>query len=290
MATKKIEKLTPEQEAAMPKYVEKWMKIGLNTDPVDMPKAIEAVKLAYKNAGLKEPTKFYHAKSPLDAVRVIQELDPSQTKQDIFNSMLYGAHSASWLSFYDFFYTECGVEEAGKLLGLIELAKHSGWFNAYEDVVVFQDRPEVIKLDENDRLHAEFGPAVAYRDGYKIYSWHGVTIPAEWIEEKDKLSAKTALTWTNMEQRRAACEILGWAKILKDLKAKVINEDADPQIGTLVEVELPELGREKFLKVLCGTGREFAIPVPPEMKTALQANAWTYDIPADVMKMLEVRT
>ena len=68
------------------------------------------------------------------------------------------------------------------------------------------------------------------------------------------------------------------------------DEDADPMIGTLIEVEIPEIGREKFLKVLCGTGREFAIPVPPEMKTALEANAWTYDIPSDVLSQLEVRT
>jgi len=61
-------------------------------------------------------------------------------------------------------------------------------------------------------------------------------------------------------------------------------------IGTLVEVTLPDLGKEKFLKVLCGTGREFAIPVPPEMKTALDANAWTFDLDGNTLRKLEVRT
>ena len=56
----------------------------------------------------------------------------------------------------------------------------------------------------------------------------------------------------------------------------LIDRDEDPEIGELVEVEIPEIGREKFLRVLCGTGREFALPVPPDMKTALQANSWTF--------------
>jgi hypothetical protein len=104
------------------------------------------------------------------------------------------------------------------------------------------------------------------------------------------LTAKEAITWSNIEQRRAACEILGWAKILQELDAKVINEDGDPEIGTLVEVELPDIGKEKFLRVMCGTKREFALPVPPEMKTALQAQSWTWGLDEKDFTIPEVRT
>ena len=159
---------------------------------------------------------------------------------------------------------------------MIELAKHCGWLNMYEDLVVFQHRPSKIMMDDEDRLHCENGPAISYRDGFSVYAWHGVRIPAEWIENKASVTAKNALTWENVEQRRAACEILGWHKILDELDAQVIDTDEDPMIGTLVEVDIPEIGRERFLRVLCGTGREFALPVPPNMKTALQANAWTF--------------
>jgi len=41
--------------------------------------------------------------------------------------------------------------------------------------------------------------------------------------------------------------------------------------------------------VTCGTGRTFALPVPPEMTTALAANAWTYGLEAKDY-MPEVRT
>lgn len=73
----------------------------------------------------------------------------------------------------------------------------------------------------------------------------------------------------------------------------MIDQDADEMIGTLLEVHIPNIGNdsmlEKFLKVRCGTGAEFAIPVPPEMRTALEANAWTYGLkPTEYVP--EVRT
>ena len=95
---------------------------------------------------------------------------------------------------------------------------------------------------------------------------------------------------SHFEKRRAACEILGWDKILEELDARVIDHDTDPEIGDLLEVQIPDIGREKFLRVKCGTGRTFALPVPPEMSTALEANAWTYGFDADSFPKPEVRT
>jgi len=288
--SEKIESLTQEQIDAMPRYVDKWLKIGLNTDPVDFDNAVKAAKLMYKAAGLPEPTQFYTAKSPIDAIRVIQGLDPSLSESDIFNEMIYGAHDASWIAFYDFFEKEVGLDFGGKLEGLRLLAESAGWCNMYEDVVVFQDRPILIKFDDEDRLHNEFGPAIEYSDGFGIYAWHGTQIPSEWITDKANLKAETALKWENIEQRRCACEILGWARILRELDATEIDADPDPEIGVLVEVDIPDIGKERFLKVLCGTRREFALPVPPDIKTALSAQAWTFGFDVDEFIPPEVRT
>ena len=140
------------------------------------------------------------------------------------------------------------------------------------------------------RLHCEDGPAIAYRDGWGLHSWHGVTVPREWIEDKASLTPKIALTHKNVEMRRAACEIIGWERILAELNARTIDRDPDPEIGELVEVDIPDVGRERFLRVQCGTKRRFALPVPPDMTTALAANAWGYNIPADLMQQKEFRT
>lgn len=288
---KKIYKLTPAQEAKIPEYVDKWIKIGFSTEPVNFEKAKEAVCLAYELADLKRPTQFHVVDSPMSAIKFIQTLDSKKTPNDIFSEMIFGNHDASWLGFYQFFRDELNIEECKKLDGLIELANHCGWLNVYEDVVVFQHRPESVKMDDQKRLHCQDGPAIRYRDGFSVYAWHGVRIPGEWIENtKEALTPQIALSWENVEQRRCACEILGWANILRQLGSKVIDEDADPEVGTLVEVEIPEIGKEKFLRVMCGTKREFALPVPPEMKTALEANAWTFGFEAKDFIIPEVRT
>jgi hypothetical protein len=114
-------------------------------------------------------------------------------------------------------------------------------------------------------------------------------VPSEWITEKSFLTPAIALGQKNVELRRAACEIIGWPRILSELKAITIDDDGDPEIGTLVEVDLPESGKERFLRVRCGTGREFAIPVPPTTKTAIEGNAWTFGLSAKDFQ-LEVRT
>ena len=154
------------------------------------------------------------------------------------------------------------------------------------DTLYWVAKPKVL-LDDNRRLHRETGPAVV-SDCEDLYFWHGTIVPAEWIEDRASLTAKTALTWQNTEQRRAACEIVGWANILVELDAKTIDKDIDPQIGEVVEVEL-EGARERFLRVICGTGREFAIPIPPDTETSLAAQAWLRGI--EVEKFIKpVRT
>lgn len=285
-----ITKLTVEQTAQMAVYRDKWIDIGLSCEPMNLEAAKSAMVKIYETAGLSAPTQFYTAASPTAAIKLIQKLDPSLRTGDIFSDFIYGCHDASWLSYYEYFKDVCGIQDCAKLDGLIEYSKHAGWASVYEDVVVIQDRPEHILFDDQGRVHSETDAAIKYRDGTGVYMWHGVRVPAEWITDKSKLSAKTALTWPNIEERRAACEIVGWAQVLRELDAKTIDVDDDPMIGTLVEVVIPDVGREKFLKVVCGTGREFALPVPPNMTTALDANAWTYDLDGDTLRKLEVRT
>ena len=180
-------------------------------------------------------------------------------------------------------------------IGILEtLFKSCGWAWATSECLIMSDRPSEIRLDQQGRLHAEKGASITWRNGRGFHHWHGVEIPGTWVAGKPP-SAKEALTWANVEQRRAACEIVGWNNILSELNARVIDEDADEGIGTLLEVTFPKMNfreqilTERFLRVRCGTGRVFCLPVPREMQTAIQANAWTYGLnPEDFQP--EVRT
>lgn len=64
---KKIASLSQSQIDEMPRYVDKWLRIGLSTEPVDFEKAKTAVAKAYKCAGLPAPKSYYHFSSPLSA-------------------------------------------------------------------------------------------------------------------------------------------------------------------------------------------------------------------------------
>jgi hypothetical protein len=153
------------------------------------------------------------------------------------------------------------------------------------------DFPEIILKDDQNLPHCETGPSHRWRDGWSLYHWHGTRIPAEWIEDKASLTPKIALSQSNMELRRAACEILGWSNILASLDAKTIDSDADPEIGELVQVNLPDLREPvKFLRVRCGTGREFAIGIPPHITKALDAQAWIVGLENSDYQPPEVRT
>ena len=223
----------------------------------------------------------------------------SQNLRDAWDSfyrswLMTGQSTVSWVAFHTFA-AKIGVKYEPELWKFFEawatLGESCSWWMAYDGLCIISDRPRTLSFDAERRLHSETGPAIAFSDGWGVHAWHGTRIPAEWIEDKASLTAKTALTWKNIEQRRSACEILGWNAVLTELKAKTIDKDAEPEIGELVEVTIPDVGKERFLRVTCGTGRQFALPVPPTMKTALQANAWTYGID-DAAKFVkpEVRT
>jgi len=174
---------------------------------------------------------------------------------------------------------------------LLDAYVAGAWFLFWTDDTLYWIAKPTLHLTEDRRLHRMDGPAVV-SDAEDLYFVRGTLVPREWIEDKSSLNAKTALTWPNLEQRRIACsDILGWSRILKELDATVIDSDGDPQIGTLVEVTLPDLPRKaRFLRVECGTGREFAVGIPPDIDTAFSAQAWMQGVPSKQFQKPEVRT
>jgi hypothetical protein len=210
-----------------------------------------------------------------------------------FGEAWWGQYDSYWIAFYLFCRDVIGVKYDAQKSADLDLWRDIGqsccWWWCYRNYVICCERPTTCRLDERGVIHNEKGPAVAFADGWTIHAWHGVRVPGDWIEHKEHLTAQVALAEPNTERRRAACEIVGWGRVIAELKGQTINKDADPEIGELIEVNLPDNGPARFLRVQCGTKRSFAIPVPLEMKTALQANGWTYGLDATDYQP-EVRT
>ena len=287
----KIEKLSPLQIARMAEFRDRWIKIGLSTEPADRPRAERAIVLdrrLVEQIGDSVGASVWA--SVRASVRASVWASVGDSVRASVGGSVYGAHDANWLAFYAYFREVCGLlEQTERLAGLTELAQSAGWALPHAGICWVSERHHVLSRDDRGRLHSIAGPAVAYPDGWAIYAVRGVRVPAEWIEQKDKLDPATALTWPNVEQRNAAAEIIGWARILEQLKPSTIDTDRDPEIGTLLRVDLPDAPNSRFLRVRCGTGREFVLPVPAEMETARQANAWTYGLKPDEYKP-EIRT
>ena len=270
-----------------------WLAAGLSTEPADFDAAEAAVTALYAATDRPRPY-FVRLSSPLAAelyINLLCQTWPELAKRGQLWDQLGGQllrFMGTWFAgSWDFEWmwldagrrvgAVYGARENAMLDAHVTVCRSVGWWYPFNDFVILTDRPEHIRRDEQARPHHETEMAVRYRDGTGMHAWHGTRAPDEWFDGKLP-AAGDALKWENMEQRRVACEMIGWARILEELEARTIDTDKDPEIGELVEVDIPDIGRERFLRVRCGTGRTFALAVPPNMRTALEANAWTWGV------------
>jgi hypothetical protein len=208
-----------------------------------------------------------------------------------FRSGFYGQH-LDWLAKYAF-YRECAQvrftpDSSRQFEAWLELVRCCSAFWPYEGVVVISRAASVAHFDSQWRLHHPSSPAVEYLDG-PHYFWHGTRVPGSWIVDPSGVEAAHLLFWSSAEERRAGIEVVGWNRLLQQLSPVSIQRDADPTVGELLDARMPDGETLRFLRVRCGTGREFALSVPPSMRTAREANAWTYGLTQESYE-LEART
>lgn len=233
------------------------------------------------NADLSKAKDIVVALSELCIRYTTGDNEPKLVHSDVVEQVA-GTYESEWFPYHELLNKHWGCFE--DMEPVLELMANVSWAAPYEDVMIFQDRPATIHRDTTGRIHHPTDAAVKYRDGLSLYMWRDIAVPYFWYTEG--LTSKQALEYRNAELRRAACEFLGYAKIIKDLKAKEIDRHKDPEMGVLYLVDFPtidgEISKDKFLHVVEGhSGREFMIPVPPEMTTVIQAQAWLTAEPED---------
>lgn len=77
----------------------------------------------------------------------------------------------------------CGLDAAGRMNGLIEVARAAGSWWPHRSGVVLCERPTRLALDDQGRLHSDLGAAVEYPDGWTVWARHGVPVPRREIED-----------------------------------------------------------------------------------------------------------
>ena len=189
---------------------------------------------------------------------------------------------------YDCYLTACrdilGLElkEHAAYAHWEQAAIHGGFRVMHEEFCIVSDFPEIIRVDEQNRPHCENGPSHRWRDGWSLYHWHGVKVPAHWIEDRANLDPNEVIKVENTEQRAAGAAICGWPKMLSVLKSKTLDKHANPEIGELIELKLPGLSEPgRFLKAVCPRNGIIVEGVPHvsdidglPILTAIAAQAW----------------
>lgn len=270
-----ITKLTPEQEAKLPEYRERWIKIGRSCEPCDFEKAKAAAIKAYECAGEKPPKDFYLVDSPKAGVELACKLkgitNPTKEQYETeLRAQVFGSHDASWLSFYAFFRDECGLEACKRLDGLIELAEHCGWWAPYDTCAILQHRHTELYLDDEERLHNESGMAVRYRDDTGVYAIHGVVVNEQIIMRPETQTVDQIQKEQNEEVKRIRIERYGWGNYLKGINAKVLDERRN-DVEATDEALMSGDGMTVLICACPSTAKVFSLEVSPDCKTCEEA-------------------
>ena len=295
----KITRLTPEQEARFGEFRDKWLAIGLSTEPADRPAAETAIVQAYRSAGLEPPRSIVWCGSPLSQGLTRAIILDKKTRASVWASVgasvrdsvwasVYGQHEAGWLSFYDYFRNAAGLTtQTDRLQGLSALAQSAGWAIPHQQVCWVSERHNILARDERGRLHSIAGPAVAYPDGWAIYAVHGVRVPEQVITAPQTLTIKQIEYETNAEVRRVMVERFGMERFILESGAQLVHTD---ECGALYRKELSQDEPLVAVHVVNstpepdGSVKKYILRVPPTIQTAREAVAWTFNLKPEQYK------
>ena len=165
------------------------------------------------------------------------------------------------------------------LVTTCDLGRHATAYSFYENICYVCERPTRFERDQQGRLHSETGPAIRFSDGFEVFSWHGVTAPAHIIAAPQKLTPTQIENTANSEIRRIMIQRYGLERFILDAGAELVETD---EFGTLYAKYL--VGDEPLVMVRVsnktpnadGTYSQYFLRVPPTIKTAKAAVAWTF--------------
>lgn len=275
-----ITELTPEQEAMLDVVAAEWKAIGECPDKADLERCKEIIPRVYIAADLIPPTEILLADGPVHAAEMARQLDQQvdrenlhKTLQEYIGDQVYGNHDAPWLAFYAFMLDQCHMEICEPLRPLIDLAKHCGWWGPYDTRAIVQHRCTRFLRDEEERLHCEDGPSVAWPDGTKLWDIHGIEVDEQIVMRPETQTVEQINKEESGDVRSIRIERFGWVRYLKETSARLIHNRKNEVEGTLEALYQSPTG-ENRLVVTCPTGRLFSLGVPAAVTTCEQAANW----------------
>jgi len=142
--------------------------------------------------------------------------------------------------------------------------------------------PLMVRLDAAGRLHCEDGPSMTFSDGFETFHIHGIEVGRQVIVAPHEIPVEMIQACKNVEQRRVIIKRYGQQRYMEKLGLKPVHRD---DWGELYKAPVPGDEDLTMVKVVNntpekdGTYKDYWLPVPPSMKTAKEAVAWTWAKP-----------
>jgi hypothetical protein len=200
----------------------------------------------------------------------------------------------AWLAATDYFVSLCAdIVEIGGIEPVLTLAAGSGWVVPFANVCWIGERPAVIRRDDRGRLHSRDGPALQYRDGLTVYMWKGVQVPDWMIEHPDLITPAFIDRHPDFLLRRCMIEIMTPERYIASSGAIPVARD---ETGILWRKQWWNNDAWAAVEVVNGTPesdgvyKHYFLQVPPNVRSAREAVAWTYGMTESEYARLQVRT
>jgi hypothetical protein len=206
----------------------------------------------------------------------------------------YGQHDIAWCGFYAFVRDVLGlVSQTEIAAGLIQTAQEVGWILPHRHVCWVGDRHDVLKTNPQRRVHCATGPALHYPDGSAFYFWKDVEVEKWLIEEPGKITVRAIEDEPDSRIRRCMIDIMTPARFVatgRPVRAAwdetgVLWRKSWTWGDTWAAVEVINGSPE-----IDGTNKHYFLQVPPDLRTAREAVAWTYGMSAAEYARLSTRT
>jgi hypothetical protein len=287
---------TPDELAQIEQARLHWLAVGTSTEPAKLDEVQAAWDALYRRAG-RAPVRCWLVPGPRAAHKAIaywstHDIAPDEPFPDtatltervpFVGASWWGAHDAYWVGWYrtaEQLGVEFSQDQLDRLAEVEAECRAALWAWTYEGGVIVCDRPSICKMEEfvptQWRLHCEDGPALAFRDGYAVYAWHGVRVSEKTILAPETLTVAEIDAETNAEVKRVMLDRFGFDRYVAEAGLAPAQTDA---CGTLYR-----MGETTLVAVLNstpepdGTTKRYVLPMPGEMRSAKEAVAWSFEL------------
>ena len=240
----KISKLTKEQEAQIPIYIDKW--INKASEPIDREKSVRIAKELFG-----EDKTILIAESIQNAIDIVLfiskgkklKYDPqldsqlySQLRSQLYsqlNSQLdsqnisYSCYTTyfwySWYGYYDFA-KSIGVEfDEEKFTRMGDIILNIPIIISLGEILIVVENPKC--RWENKNLHSDEFPAIEWKDNTGIYFLNAVRFEKELWENvvSRKMSLKEVMSIKDIDQRTQAMKYVNVEELISQFDGKILD-------------------------------------------------------------------